>query len=149
MVDKPQSCLQSMQLPALIASKFVDLLLNKSANVNARDSKRRTSCHFAANGVCIDLTRRLIDTSYDLEHKAKDGNTVLHYAAAYEGSSEMMTLLVERGAGACAKNRNGETARKIVENSLQLTDFYHGKGRNLVERIAGRLRQAEQNVPCL
>ena len=123
---------------------IVDMLLKKGANVDARDSKKRTACHFAANDVCIDLARRLIDAGCDLELVDDDGNTVLHYAAC-GGSSEMITLLVERGANACAKNKNGETARKIVENSLQLTDSYHGRGRNLVEQMAERLRQAEQN----
>lgn len=122
---------------------IVDILLDKGANVNARDSKRRTACHLAANGVCTDLAKHLISAGCDLELRDDDGNTVLHYAA-YGGNSEMINLLVERGADACAKNHNGETARNIVEKSLELTDSYYGRGRNLKELIAGRLRQAEQ-----
>lgn len=60
----------------------------------------------------------MIDASCDLDLKEDDGNTVLHYAAAYEGSSELINLLVKKGAGACPKNRSGETAREVVEDSL-------------------------------
>ena len=122
-------------------SNIIDILLSKGVNVNARDSSGRTACHMAAGRGYIRLTRRLIDAGCDLELRDDDGNTVLLTCARYSTHVETFELLLDRGADACAKNKEGKTVRNIIE---ELPGYYNGEHQAHAERVVEILRHAEQ-----
>uniref|UniRef100_A0A673H9Q6 Serine/threonine-protein phosphatase 6 regulatory ankyrin repeat subunit C-like n=1 Tax=Sinocyclocheilus rhinocerous TaxID=307959 RepID=A0A673H9Q6_9TELE len=74
----------------------VTLLLNKGANVSARDIKDRQPIHLAAHLGHLEVVRLLVACSADVSCRDKQGFTPLH-AAALGGHTEVVQYLLKHG----------------------------------------------------
>ena len=93
------------------AKNYVDcvrLLIERGANVDARNKYGNTPAHRACAQGCIDCVSLLIDNGADLNSKNDDGDTLLHYAVR-NGREEVIKLLLERGADMDIKNNSDLT----------------------------------------
>ena len=125
---------------------IIDLLLKKGVNVNARNSGGVTACHVAVAHNSMESVRRLIDAGCDLELRDHNGGTVLLACVErFYFNVEMVDLLLDRGADACAKNKEGKTSRNIIEDGSEGPYFrFSGYNPQNAEQIVEMLRQAEQ-----
>ena len=87
----------------------VELLINKGANVNAKDSKHKeTPLYNAASAGHRQVAELLIDKGADVNAKRDLGRLQLTplYAAASEGHKELVELLIANGADVNPKDDN-------------------------------------------
>jgi len=104
--------------------RTAEMLINKGADVNAKDSHGDTPLHYAAQTGWKFLAGLLIATGADVSAKGKDGRTALHYAAEkvntrfYEVNKanhhEMVELLIEKGADVNAVDSSGRTPLRLA-----------------------------------
>jgi ankyrin repeat protein len=85
----------------------VALLLERGANVNARNRRASTPLHWAVHDAA--KVRLLLDRGASLNAKNVEGRTPLFLAASLGQSSAMTRLLLERGADASIPTANGQT----------------------------------------
>ena len=78
-----------------------------------RSSDNCSLLHFAAQGGCLEVVRKLLSAGADVNAKDKEGLTPLHYAASAdedENHSEcVLKLLLESGASVGAKDNCDRT----------------------------------------
>jgi len=87
----------------------VKTLLDKGANINARDAKGQTALMWGINN--IDILRLLIEKGVDINAYDKDGRTALTQAVfSYSGSLNIIRLLIEKGADMNVRDENGNAA---------------------------------------
>jgi ankyrin repeat protein len=88
----------------------VRLLLDRGADVKAKDKNGETALHSAALWEGNEaIVRLLVERGADVNAKDKNGKTALHSAAFWEGNEAIVRLLVERGTDVNAKDKNGKT----------------------------------------
>ncbi|KAL9600126.1 MAG: hypothetical protein Q9219_003382 [cf. Caloplaca sp. 3 TL-2023] len=101
--------------PLMIASSLkegdalVDLLLNKDADVNAKNHNGQTALHFCASKNNLDIARKLISRKASARVKDKREQLPLHRAAAV-GSVPMVNLLLQNKSPLNATDISGYTA---------------------------------------
>jgi len=83
-------------------------LLDRGANVNARDMIGDTPLHDAAYHGFLNVAKLLLDRGADVNAKDMIGYTPLHWAAR-EGHLDVARLLLERGADAGVRDNEGKT----------------------------------------
>ena len=134
-------------------------LLDKGANVNARDEYGLAPLHVAAFNGQLDVARLLIDRGADVNAIDELGETPLHWAA-FNGHVDVARLLLERGADASVRDDEGKTpldlarekghvevARVIEEYSrrraapsilgVEYSSLYAGEWGRLLVRVKG------------
>lgn len=114
---------------ALKNSRYLNLLLEKGANINYQNSFGKTPIFYAIQYDDINMVEFLISKGADITHKYKSeadyneeergsidyycinkkGRTTLMHAAQH-ASLEMIKLLVEKGVDSKATDDNGDTA---------------------------------------
>jgi len=92
---------------------FINVLIEKHANVNAKNNAGWTPLMEAAVGGHIDVMQALIAKGADVNAKRDDGWTVL-MEAAYGGSPDAVKVLIKAGANLRAKNEDGNNALYIA-----------------------------------
>ena len=102
----------------LIAAKNGDInsvkvLIERGADVDARNWLGRTALHEAVLYKHIEIAKMLIENGADVDAKDKWERTALH-AAAKEGTIEIAKILIEKGADVDAKDIDGWTAQEIA-----------------------------------
>lgn len=97
-------------------SGLVALLLENNANPNCQTPLGLTACHLAASRGDLEMIRLLLDADYDLGLITRDKYTPLHKAAE-EGHLNVCRLLLQRGSDVQAKNRGGQTALDLFQDS--------------------------------
>ena len=100
---------ESNATPLHIASsegetQVLKLLLDRGANVNSTMKDERTPLHEAS---CSDVAELLIKYGADVEAESRDGMPL--HVAAIEGKTEVLNLLLERGAKLEARNNMNRT----------------------------------------
>ena len=93
--------------------KNVRELIEKGADVDAKDKSRWTALHWAACSGKVDISTFLIEKRADVNAKNNDGGTALHWAALNE-HVDIAKILIENGADVDAKDKNNETAVEIA-----------------------------------
>jgi hypothetical protein len=83
------------------------LLIDKGAQVNAKDSIGCTPLHLAAWKGHIEVLRPLCDRGADIEARNQDGSRPLHYAVKYGHFPIMKELIEVRNAGINARDDDG------------------------------------------
>lgn len=87
---------------------LAELLIDKGADVTAKDSKSETPLCVAAFTGNEPVLRLLVEKGADVGAKGPDEATPLHLAA-HRGSQPAVQLLLDRGADVRARNRYGNT----------------------------------------
>jgi ankyrin repeat protein len=127
--------------------KTAKLLLDKGAEVNARDEEGATPLIEAAGFGHVGIARMLIDRGADLEARAKNGGTALLFAACdcalatMHDTYDVIKLLLEKGADINAADNQGDTPLMIASSGgVVKTDIV----RSLLEHGANqRLKNAQ------
>lgn len=83
-----------------------ELLLDRGANVNARDNAGVTALMLAARNGHTALLRRLLDRGATVEARTRDGWTALTYAA-WTGHPDVARRLLTAGADPALTDRSG------------------------------------------
>ena len=96
----------------------IKLLLEKGANIEAKDSYGNTPLVWASWSGYIEVVKLLIEKGADIEVKNNYGFTPLIWASQ-NGRIEVVKLLVEKGADIEAKDINGETFYSYLEGENQ------------------------------
>ena len=97
----------------------VQSLLDRGANVNIQDYKKKTPMHRAGQAGFIKIPQLLFDHGASLEIEDEKGNTPIFDAAAY-GRIKTLKLLLKLGANRRHKNNRGETALFAAARAKQL-----------------------------
>lgn len=90
--------------------EIAELLLEKGANINARDGAGNTALMGVVFKGDKGLTALLIDKGADINLQNYSGATALIYAVSY-GHHDIARLLLEKGADQNAIDREGKTAK--------------------------------------
>ena len=91
----------------------INALLAQGADVNESNSDGEAPLAVAAMAGNTALMKDLLRRGADIEHRALNGETAL-LEAAYEGEAST-SLLLARGANACARNKSGQTALDLAK----------------------------------
>lgn len=87
----------------------VQSLLQRGANIEAKDNSGSTALIWAAVRGQTGIVKVLLDKGANIEAKRNDGETALIWAAE-AGKSDTIRLLRDRGANVEARSRGGNTA---------------------------------------
>ena len=86
----------------------INAILNKGANVNARNVIQSTPLHVACVKGNMELAMALVDRGADVDARNVEQDTPLHNAC-YSGNMELIMALLNRGADVNASDRYGYT----------------------------------------
>jgi len=101
-------------------SKVQDLI-ERGADVRAKDNRGETPLHFASWYNSIEIAKFLIERGADVRAKNNGGRTPLHWASK-RNHIEIAKLLLDAGSDVEAKNNNGETPLHWVK-SYEMQDL--------------------------
>ena len=87
----------------------VRLLLEKNADVNARDDNGETALLSASGKGGIDVVRLLLEKGADVHARDKNGRSAL-MTPSWLGQTDVVRLLLEKGIDVNAADKNGRTA---------------------------------------
>jgi serine/threonine-protein phosphatase 6 regulatory ankyrin repeat subunit B len=110
----------------------VQQLLDKSANIEAKDKYGMTPLHRAAYYGKTDVVKLLLDKGANIEAKDNDGETALNRAAMYN-FADIVKLLLDHGANVDIRDKNGYTALifAAANGSVDLVKLLLDKGANI------------------
>ncbi len=98
--------------------QIVKLLLDKGADLTAKDSDGCTALHLATDTGCVEVVKLLLDKGAGVTAKDRYGCTALHFASK-KGGVEVVKLLLDKGADLTAKDWYGCTALHFATESNQ------------------------------
>ena len=105
-------------LSARVNVEVVSILLEKGAEVNAKNSRGHTALQFAALLREVEIVRMLLEREVDVNTKSDEGDTALHWAVEISNNEEVVRMLLEKGADVNVKNIVKHTAlHGAVRNS--------------------------------
>ena len=97
--------------------ELLKLLIDKGADINAKDEGGRAVIHEAGNEGHWEIVRYLIDKGVSPNSKGSfPGRTVLH-SASQHGNLRVVKYIVERGAHVNAKDYGGVTPLGLAHNA--------------------------------
>jgi ankyrin repeat protein len=92
-----------------VSLPIIEFLVNKKADVNAKDAAGTSICIYAVDSDSIEALKFLIEHGADVNARGQAGTTPL-MEAAQAGNTAMVALLIQKGAKLDAKSDEGETA---------------------------------------
>jgi len=95
----------------------VKSLLEKGADIEAKDNDGWTPLHWAAANGHTAVAKFLFEKGADVQAKDNDGLTPLHWAAAH-GKTAVANLLIEKGADLDTKDSEGRTPLDYMSKDL-------------------------------
>ena len=96
-----------------------DYLINKGLNPKTHNNKGENLYHVAIEKNNMEIIKKIGDYNININTVNKDGMTALHIAAMKANNSDIMRLLIEKGADITSKTNFGETAFDLAsENEL-------------------------------
>ena len=104
------------------------LLIDKGAQVTAKDKNGNTPLHCAAYQGHVEIVRLLCDHGADVEARDIRGLTPLHYAACYAHISIVKELIEERNAEINARTDDGWTALMWASNKPDIAAYLISHG---------------------
>jgi ankyrin repeat protein len=112
-----------------------NLLIDKGANVNARDNWNHTPLHNAMSvfGQDINLIKHLIAEGTHINAQGNRGDTPLEWSAADRGNVDVTRLLIDSGAdiNLCAKGAISILHRAIKNNQIETAKLLIERGAKL------------------
>ena len=113
----------------------VQQLLDKGANIEAKNSKGSTALYIAAANGKTDAVKLLLSNRANIEAQDYTGNTVL-IAAAYWGEDAVVKLLLDKGANVEAKTHVGATAliQASINGQSEVVKLLLEKGANIEDK---------------
>jgi len=100
--------LQPLHKATNCSVSMVRLLIEKGADINAKNNDEETPLHRAVWQSNLDVIRLLIEKGATVNAKGNGGRIPLH-EAAFKGNPEVVRLLIEKGATVNAKDSEGKT----------------------------------------
>ena len=125
--------------------EVTQLLLERGANINARNEKGHTPLHLVCVGlnaydstsVCFQTMRLLLEHGADIDALDNHHSTPLHITVVARFGSVIATqLLVDHGANVHLQNNDGHTPYQVA-----LAD-----GHEEIARLLSEHSQSEQNI---
>ena len=124
--------------PLAVAASFnssavAALLIDKGANIHAKDTDGWTPLHVAASENAPEVVSLLIKSGADIHAKSNNGGAPLHYAAR-NNSLKAVSLLLENGADIHAKaTTGGDTPLHYAAygNALKVASLLIDKGADI------------------
>ena len=102
------------------STEAAKLLLERGAEIEARNTKNQTPLHFASLNNSTEAAKLLLERGAEIEARDVESRTPLHLAALNK-STEAAKLLLERGAEIEAKDVDNRTplevSREVSENT--------------------------------
>jgi len=117
----------SLMRKALVLAHLPELLIDKGADVNAKNNDGNTALHETARFGYLEITRKLLDKGTDVNVKNNDGFTPLHSASA-SGFVKVAELLIEKGANVNAKSNDGRTPLQVAGGNSEMKELLRAKG---------------------
>lgn len=96
-------------------SKVKDIVANAGIDVNMKLTNDRTAIHFAADYGQVQVATYLLDQGANVNQLDKHGISPL-LAAIWEGHTECVKLLLERGADPNGKTPDGQSYVEVAES---------------------------------
>jgi len=112
---------------ALVIARLPELLIDKGADVNAKNNDGNTALHEAARFGYLEIVRKILDKGADVNMENNDGFTPLHSASA-SGFVKVAELLIEKGAKVNAKSKNGRTPLAVAGGNSAMKDLLRANG---------------------
>lgn len=112
------------------AKRLIQSLLDKNANINAKDSKTGATPLFAAiEGGDADVIKVFLSKGANVNAKNDDGDTLL-FRAVSKQNQEVIKLLLDQGSDINAKDVNGETVlmKAVQQNDIELVRLLLSRG---------------------
>jgi len=106
-----RTCLHTATMNGHLA--ICRLLIDKGAQLEAKDDSGWTPLHWAANRGHVEIVRLLCDCGADIESHTNDGCRPLHWAAKYGRFSVVKELIEVRNAEINARDDRGHTALRM------------------------------------
>ena len=122
--------------------EFVELLISRGADVNARNERGDTPLCMATDDRNIAKARSLISHGADPNLKGSEGDTPLHRAAEW-GNPQVVELLLASGAEVSPKNGKGETPLDLA--SLHLRWQMEGDHKEFCKPLEDVIRQLKDH----
>jgi len=105
-----------LAIAAEASAELVGALLDRRANVRARDRLGNTVLMYASRGGTPETVRLLLDRGADVNARNDAGFTPLLIAVT-SGGADIVALLLDRGADVTAADKQGRTATRLAREA--------------------------------